>query len=140
MPAPVDTVRISALLHPFLERTLPEVQLQQISTYIDLLLRWNAHINLTAIRNPDEIVTRHFGESLFMARHLLPETSVERAPSPAWPNDPTHSSVSERPSPRTSLPEVGGRGQGMLDHASPESSAGTVRTTVFDIGSGPGFP
>jgi len=71
----VDPARISALLRPFLERTLPEVQLQQISTYIDLLLRWNARINLTAIRDPDEIVTRHFGESLFLARHLFPEAS-----------------------------------------------------------------
>ncbi len=58
----MDAARIAALLHPFVERTLPEVQLQQISTYIDLLLRWNARINLTAIRDPDEIVTRHFGE------------------------------------------------------------------------------
>ena len=40
--------------------------------YIDLLLRWNARINLTAIRDPEEIVTRHFGESLFAARHLFP--------------------------------------------------------------------
>jgi 16S rRNA (guanine527-N7)-methyltransferase len=46
-------------------------QLQDISTYIDLLLRWNARINLTAIREPEEIVTRHFGESLFAARHLF---------------------------------------------------------------------
>jgi 16S rRNA (guanine527-N7)-methyltransferase len=69
----MDAARISALLHPFIERTLPEVQLQQISMYIDLLLRWNARINLTTIRDPDEIVTRHFGESLFMARHLFPD-------------------------------------------------------------------
>src|SRR5882757_2694252 len=68
----MDSARISALLHPFLERTLPEVQLQQISTYIDLLLRWNARINLTAVRDPEEIVTRHFGESVFAARHFLP--------------------------------------------------------------------
>src|SRR5882762_8038665 len=54
----------SALLSPF--------QLQSISTYIDILLRWNARINLTAIRDPEEIVTRHFGESFFMARHLFP--------------------------------------------------------------------
>jgi 16S rRNA (guanine527-N7)-methyltransferase len=46
-------------------------QLQYISTYIDLLLRWNARINLTAIRDPEEIVTRHFGESLFAARCLF---------------------------------------------------------------------
>ncbi len=41
--------------------------------YIDLLLRWNARVNLTAVREADEIVTRHFGESLFLARHLFPE-------------------------------------------------------------------
>jgi 16S rRNA (guanine527-N7)-methyltransferase len=40
--------------------------------YIDILLRWNSRINLTAIRDPEEIVTRHFGESLFVARQLLP--------------------------------------------------------------------
>ena len=51
---------------------LSPAQLQNISTYIDLLLRWNARINLTAIRNEEEIVTRHFGESLFTARHLFP--------------------------------------------------------------------
>ena len=40
--------------------------------YIDILLRWNARINLTAVRDTQQIVTRHFGESLFAARHLLP--------------------------------------------------------------------
>jgi 16S rRNA (guanine527-N7)-methyltransferase len=57
----------SAVLSPAL--------LQDISTYIDILLRWNARINLTAVRDPDAIVTRHFGESLFAARHLLPRSS-----------------------------------------------------------------
>jgi 16S rRNA (guanine527-N7)-methyltransferase len=41
-----------------------------LSAYLELLLRWNARINLTAIRNPDEIVLRHFGESLVCARAL----------------------------------------------------------------------
>ena len=40
-----------------------------------MLLRWNARVNLTAIRDPEEIVTRHFGESLFAARHLFPSSS-----------------------------------------------------------------
>ncbi len=40
--------------------SLSLMQLQHISTYIDILLRWNARINLTAIRDPEEIVTRHF--------------------------------------------------------------------------------
>ena len=68
----MDTARIAELLEPFLKQPLQESQLNQISMYIDLLKRWNARINLTAIRNEEEIVTRHFGESLFMARHLFP--------------------------------------------------------------------
>jgi len=64
--------RIAALLSPFLENSrLSELQLAQISTYNQLLQKWNAHINLTAVRDPEEIITRHFGESLFAARQLL---------------------------------------------------------------------
>jgi 16S rRNA (guanine527-N7)-methyltransferase len=44
--------------------------------YIDILLRWNARINLTAIRDEEQIVTRHFGESLFAAKHLFPDPSA----------------------------------------------------------------
>ncbi len=66
--------RIAELLVPF-DVSLDELRLNQISTYVDLLLRWNARINLTAIRDPEDIVTRHFGESLFAARHLLPTPS-----------------------------------------------------------------
>jgi 16S rRNA (guanine527-N7)-methyltransferase len=47
-------------------------QLHSISMYIDILLRWNARINLTAIRDPAAIVTRHFGEGLFAAQYLFP--------------------------------------------------------------------
>ena len=74
----MELARIAALLEPYLDGELTPSQLDQISTYIDLLLRWNARINLTAIRNPEEIVTRHFGESLFLARHLFPPSREER--------------------------------------------------------------
>jgi 16S rRNA (guanine527-N7)-methyltransferase len=71
---------IAELLEPFLgstgERRLTDAELAKISTYLDLLLRWNARVNLTAIRDPEEIVTRHFGESFFAARHLFRETAL----------------------------------------------------------------
>jgi 16S rRNA (guanine527-N7)-methyltransferase len=73
----MHTARIAALLEPFLDQPLPSPALERISIYIDLLLRWNARINLTAIRDPEQIVTRHFGESFFLASHLFPER-VER--------------------------------------------------------------
>ena len=52
---------------------LSPISFENISIYIDLLLRWNARINLTAVRQPEEIVTRHFGESIFAARRLFPK-------------------------------------------------------------------
>jgi len=64
--------RIAELLEPFLEDTsLSPSQLGQIETFSALLLKWNAHMNLTAVWNPDEVITRHFGESLFAARRLF---------------------------------------------------------------------
>ncbi len=48
--------------------------------YIDILKRWNARINLSAIRDEEEIVTRHFGESLFAARCLFPEPASATEP------------------------------------------------------------
>ena len=62
---------ISALLQPYIP-TAPSLLVSQLSIYLDLLLKWNARTNLTAIRDPNEIVRRHFGESLFAAQHLAP--------------------------------------------------------------------
>jgi len=73
----VDPLRIAEMLAPFLQlppgppAALDGAQLEQVSAYLDLLLRWNARINLTAVRDPESIVTRHFGESFFAARQVL---------------------------------------------------------------------
>lgn len=39
-------------------------QIQQFYQYMDLLIDWNNRINLTAITNPDEIILKHFIDSL----------------------------------------------------------------------------
>jgi 16S rRNA (guanine527-N7)-methyltransferase len=127
----MDTARIAELLDPFLcapsqpaaeprrvepagageeSVVLSPAQLEHISTYIDILLRWNARINLTAIRDPEDIITRHFGESLFAARHLFPGG-------------------------RAALQGcVNGREE--MGALAPEAA----ETTVADVGSGAGFP
>src|SRR6266478_3968362 len=73
----MDEQKISELLEPFLggER-LSAGQLEQVSAYLALLLKWNAKMNLTAVREPEEMVSRHFGESLFAARLLLTGAGV----------------------------------------------------------------
>ena len=86
----METAAIARLLEPFIE--LDETRLRAISTYVDLLLKWNARINLTAIREPNEIVQRHFGESLFAAKHLLeqklPQTAIDLGSGAGFPGVP----------------------------------------------------
>jgi 16S rRNA (guanine527-N7)-methyltransferase len=69
--------RIAELLQPFLTTSLNQMQLKHISMYIDILVKWNSRMNLTAVRSSGEIVTRHFGESLFAAQQLFPAASGE---------------------------------------------------------------
>ena len=71
----MDVNQIQELLSPFakLDRKL----LDQTSIYIDLILKWNTRVNLTAVRNPRDIVQRHFGESFFAATHLLTSEAAE---------------------------------------------------------------
>jgi len=60
---------VSRLLAPF-GVLLDERQLGNLLAYLDLLLRWNERINLTAVRRPEEAIRRHFGESLFLWRWI----------------------------------------------------------------------
>jgi 16S rRNA (guanine527-N7)-methyltransferase len=71
----LSEAEIATLLTPFLPSPSPDI-LPKLSAYLDLLLKWNARTNLTAIRNPEEIVRRHFGESLFAGLHLAPEANT----------------------------------------------------------------
>ncbi len=66
----LHAAEIESLLTPYLATPLPSWIPEKLATYLDLLLRWNARTNLTAIRDPREIVLRHFGESLFAAQNL----------------------------------------------------------------------
>ena len=62
--------KILAALAPFAIR-LSDDQIAKVQEYVRLLLKWNKLTSLTTITNPAEIVSRHFGESMF-ASNLLP--------------------------------------------------------------------
>lgn len=64
---PLSRERIFELLRPC-RVELGGHALWQIETYVELLARWNEKINLTAIRDREEMVARHFGESFLLAR------------------------------------------------------------------------
>jgi 16S rRNA (guanine527-N7)-methyltransferase len=157
----MDAAHIAELLKPFLRPTstttpchsepsqrrgeepavLSLAQLQSISTYIDILRRWNARINLTAIRSPEDIVTRHFGESLFAARHLFP---LSPAPSPV-------SSVVKDVDADVAVDadvdvdvDVAGSTSGRAALkgrvTAPKEKGASAPVSLADIGSGAGFP
>lgn len=68
------------LLEPYVAPFGPSLEISynltgQISEYLDLLIRWNSRVSLTAIRRPEEMIQRHFGESLFTAGHLATRLS-----------------------------------------------------------------
>jgi 16S rRNA (guanine527-N7)-methyltransferase len=74
MPKPdapaIGNGQISSALSPFSVAPSGD-QLTKIREYISILLKWNKLLSLTSITDPIEIVSRHFGESMF-ASTVLP--------------------------------------------------------------------
>jgi 16S rRNA (guanine527-N7)-methyltransferase len=81
----MSEAQVRMLLIPF-GIDLTSDQISQLLAYLDLLLRWNRRINLTAIRTPEECVTRHFGESLYLGRWVeLKGTSLDVGSGAGFP-------------------------------------------------------
>jgi 16S rRNA (guanine527-N7)-methyltransferase len=66
VPAPPSETAIVRALGEF-QLTATNEQVLQIQQYIRILLYWNDKVNLTAIRDPLEILYRHFCESMYAA-------------------------------------------------------------------------
>ncbi len=64
--------KLNEILHLWGERPLAEELAAQFGVYAALLMRWNARVNLTAVRDIDGILRRHMAEGVVCAR-LLPE-------------------------------------------------------------------
>ncbi len=56
--------------------TLTDKQLSQFYTYYELLIEWNEKINLTAITDFEEVIKKHFLDSLSIGRILKQDSSV----------------------------------------------------------------
>ena len=49
---------------------LSELQLSQLEAHYDSIIRWNARLNLTRIRDLEDSIRFHYCESLFLARFI----------------------------------------------------------------------
>jgi 16S rRNA (guanine527-N7)-methyltransferase len=89
---------------------------EQFSAYFDLLQRWNARLNLTAIRNPEDALRRHFVECIFCAQNLPTgiETLLDYGSGGGFPGIPI---ALCRPEVRVTLAESQGKKASFLREA-----------------------
>jgi 16S rRNA (guanine527-N7)-methyltransferase len=71
--APLSASAISKALGEFDLQPTPE-QVSAVQRYMSALMAWNEKVNLTAIRDPLEILYRHFCESMFAGSALPLQT------------------------------------------------------------------
>lgn len=78
-------------------RPLPAGVAEKFERYLNLLLKWNARLNLTAIREPEAIVRRQFLECIFLAQQLPPriETLLDFGSGGGFPGIPISLCVPE---------------------------------------------
>ena len=53
-----------------INENLTEKQIKQFYNYMNLLIEWNKKINLTAIIEPDDIILKHFVDSLTISKEI----------------------------------------------------------------------
>lgn len=71
-----------------LDLDLPDAVRDRLIAYVELLARWNAAYNLTAVRDPGEMVARHLLDSLAIAPHVSGTTLADLGSGAGLPGIP----------------------------------------------------
>ena len=67
----IDSVKMQTEIERFIPEA-DEFQRKRFLHYYEMLIEWNAKINLTAITDPEGVASRHFADSL-LALKLIPQ-------------------------------------------------------------------
>ncbi|MFC3152695.1 16S rRNA (guanine(527)-N(7))-methyltransferase RsmG [Litoribrevibacter euphylliae] len=67
---------------------LTDTQVTKLADYIDLLVKWNKAYNLTAIRDPEEMVVKHLLDSLAIIPHIDQSPLLDVGTGPGLPGIP----------------------------------------------------
>jgi 16S rRNA (guanine527-N7)-methyltransferase len=73
-----------------------EAAIERLLAYVELLERWNAAYNLTAVRDPAEMVTRHLIDSLAIVPHVQGATLADLGSGAGLPGIPLAIAAPER--------------------------------------------
>jgi 16S rRNA (guanine527-N7)-methyltransferase len=68
--------------------SLPEGAVDRLLDYRELLERWNAAYNLTAVRNADEMISRHLVDSLAILPYVHGRSLADLGTGPGLPGIP----------------------------------------------------
>ena len=124
-----------------LRLTLAPDAVESLLDYVDLIVEWNAVHNLTAIRDPAQMVTRHLLDSLAVAPHVQASTLADIGSGAGLPGIPLALAL---PALRVWLVESNGKKARFLQtavqalklgnvevvHARAEAGAGTQRVDI----------
>jgi len=67
---------------------LPDAIRSQLIAYVELLARWNAAYNLTAVRDPGDMIARHLLDSLAIVPYVSGATLADLGSGPGLPGIP----------------------------------------------------
>jgi 16S rRNA (guanine527-N7)-methyltransferase len=71
-----------------LQLYLPETAIARLLAYVGLLTRWNATYNLSAVRDPREMITRHLLDSLAIAPYVRGDSLADLGAGAGLPGLP----------------------------------------------------
>lgn len=68
--------------------SISEQQITTLIDYLELLAKWNKAYNLTAVRNPDDMLYRHIIDSLSIAPYVKGQRIIDVGTGPGLPGIP----------------------------------------------------
>lgn len=120
----MSLARLKAGVHA-LGLDLDAAQLERLLAYLDLLAKWNRAYNLTAIREREQMISRHLFDSLAVLPHLRPGTLLDVGSGAGLPGIPLALADPRRP---ITVLDSNGKKTRFLDHVKRE--LGLDRVTV----------